>query len=283
MTMRSTPTGRQLRLGNELRKLRSRAGLTSTQAAKLLGMKQNQLSNIEAGRHGVSPDRLRVIAALYDNAEEALINALSALTGERRRGWWEEYREMLPSQLLDVAEIEHHAKHLHDAVFLHITGNLQTTDYAREIFRQSVPEMTPPEIEHRVSFRIKRQAVLFRDPPTPLQMVVHEAALRMQIGGPKVTHAQLLHVLEMSEREHITVQVVPFASGTLPGAGQSFYYAEGSVPQLDTVTLDQSHGPVYLHSQNELENYRALLQQIEHAALTPVKSREFIHKIAREL
>ncbi|MCZ9337923.1 helix-turn-helix domain-containing protein, partial [Streptomyces sp. TRM76130] len=58
----TTTTLRQQRLGSELRKLRERAGLTSTAAAALLGSPQARISNIEAGRYAVSADRVRTLA-----------------------------------------------------------------------------------------------------------------------------------------------------------------------------------------------------------------------------
>ncbi|MET7911063.1 helix-turn-helix transcriptional regulator [Streptomyces avermitilis] len=281
--MRSNPTGRQLRLGTELRKLRERAGLTSTQASRLLGVQQNQISNVEAGRAGVSPGRVRTLACHYDCGDKPLVEALSDMATERTRGWWEEYREILPAVLLDLAEVEHHATALRTAVTVHIPGLFQTTDYAREIFRQDVPEMSPPDIEHRVSFRVKRQAVLYRDTPTPHQAIIHEAALRMKFGGPSVTRTQLKHLLAMSEREHMTLHVIPFDAGTFPGSGQSIYYSRGPVPQLDTVNLDQSHGPVFLDSEAQLDKYRVLLDRMEATALSPTQSRDFIHKVAQDL
>lgn len=205
------------------------------------------------------------------------------MAAERIRGWWEEYREILPAALLDLAEVEHHAERLRAAVTLHIPGLLQTTDYAREVFRQDVPAMSPPDIEHRVSFRVKRQAVVFRDSPTPHQATIHEAALRMRLGGPGVTRAQLQHLLDMSERDHITLRVLTFDAGILPGSGQSFYYSTGPVPQLDTVHLDQSHGPVFLDSEAQLDKYRVLLDRLDASALPPAESRALIHKIAQEL
>jgi transcriptional regulator with XRE-family HTH domain len=281
--MRSTPTGRQLRLGAELRKLRERAGLTSTHAAQLLGIKQNQVSNMEAGRHGVSPDRLRTIACHYDCSDKALVEALAAMTPDRKRGWWEEYRELLPTGLLDLAELEHHATRLRSVVTVHIPGLFQTTDYAREIFRQAVPELPPPDVEHRVSFRVKRQGVLFRDPPTPHQVIIHEAALRMKFGGDRVIRDQLKYLLDMNEREHVAIHVIPFDASVYPGSGQSIYYAEGPVPQLDTVNLDQSHGPVFLDAEAQLNKYRVLLDRMEAAALTPEESQNFIHNITKDL
>ncbi|MFF1835325.1 helix-turn-helix domain-containing protein [Streptomyces sp. NPDC058231] len=281
--MRATPTGRQLRLGTELRKLRERAGLTATQAGQLLGVKQNQISNMEAGRVGVSPERVHTLACHYDCSDRDLVASLSDMTGDRTRGWWEEYREILPTPLLDLAEVEHHAHQLRTAVTVHIPGLLQTAEYAREVFRQDVPELPPPDIEHRISFRIKRQAVLFRKSPTPHHAVIHEAALRMQFGGAEVTRQQLGHLLDMSDREHVTIRVIPFSAGTYAGSGQSIYYFLGPVPQLDTVNLDQSHGPVFLDAAAQLEKYRVLLGRMESTALSRDKSRDFIHNVARSL
>ncbi|MGW1026211.1 helix-turn-helix domain-containing protein [Streptomyces sp. NPDC002577] len=282
--MRNNPTGRQLRLGTELRKLRERAGLTSTQASQLLGLKQqNQISNMESGRLGVSPERVHTLACHYDCSDKALVDALAEMASSRKRGWWEEYREILPAALLDLAEVEHHATLLRSAVTVHVPGLFQTTDYAREIFRQDVPELSPPDIEHRVSFRIKRQAVLFQDSPTPHQAIVHEAALRMQFGGPTVTRAQLKHLLDMSERDHVTIHVIPFSAGAFPGSGQSIYYAKGAVPQLDTVNLDQSHGPMFLDAEAQLDKYQVLLDRMEATALSPEESRDFIHKVIQDL
>ncbi|MGW7254843.1 helix-turn-helix domain-containing protein [Streptomyces sp. NPDC054834] len=97
----TTPTLRQQRLGTELRRLRERAGLTSTAAAALLSGPQARISNIEAGRYAVSADRVRTLARNYNYADdEAYIDALAAMTGGRKRGRWEEYRDTLPSGLL---------------------------------------------------------------------------------------------------------------------------------------------------------------------------------------
>ncbi|MFF4574210.1 helix-turn-helix domain-containing protein [Streptomyces sp. NPDC001410] len=281
--MRSNPTGRQLRLGAELRKLRERAGLTSTQASQLLGVQQNQISNVEAARAGVSPERVRTLACHYDCSGTDLIQALCDMAGERSRGWWEEYREILPAALVDLAELEHHATRLRTAVVVHVPGLFQTAEYAREIFRQAVPQLPPPDVEHRVSFRVKRQAVLFRDPPTPHQVIIHEAALRMRFGGPRVTRDQLRHLLDLNDRDNIAIHVLPFDSLVFPGSGQSIYYAEGPVPALDTVNLDQSHGPVFLDAEAQLDKYRVLLDRMEAAALTPEESQHFIHDMLKDL
>lgn len=185
--------------------------------------------------------------------------------------------------LVDLAEVEYHATHLRTSVTVHIPGLLQSTDHARELFRQVVPPFSPPDIEHRVSFRIKRQVTLFQNHPTPYVAILHEAALRMRFGGTPVAKGQLQHLLDMSERDHITLKVIPFAAGSFPGSGQSIFYSRGPVPQLDTVRLDQSHGPVFLDAEAQLDMYRALLDRMESLALTPAPSRDVIHKLLRDL
>ncbi|MFF3392838.1 Scr1 family TA system antitoxin-like transcriptional regulator [Streptomyces sp. NPDC002669] len=283
MAGRSALTARRARLGAELRKLRERAGMTTTQAAALLGTSSGQLSNIEVARFGVSAERVRIAAHTYSCTDQALIEALVAMTSDRRRGWWEEYREILPSTLLDLAEIEHHGTGLDAAHSIHIPGLLQTVDHAREIYRQAVPELPPPDIEHRVSYRIKRQEVLYRENPAPYRAVIHEAALRMAFGGPDIARRQLRHLLELSELPHATIRVIPFEATYYPGSGQSVYYVHGPVPALDTAQLDQSHGPVFIDAEAQLAQYRLLLERLDAAALNVEQSRELIHKVAQGL
>ncbi|MEV8022567.1 helix-turn-helix transcriptional regulator [Streptomyces sp. NPDC086554] len=283
MPVRTNPTARQLRLGAELRRLRERAGLTSTEAARLLGMKQAQVSNMETGRLGVSAERVRALACQYECPDKTLVDAIAGMTGERKRGWWEEYRDILPARLLDLAELEHHGHELRTAHTSGIPGLLQTTEHAREVFRQVVPELTPPEVEHRTSFRIKRQAVLFRRDTVPYRAVIHEAALHMRFGGREIARQQLKHLLKLGEHPNVSILVIPFDAGGYPGAGQPIYYVHGPVPQLDTVQLDQSHGIVLLDADAQLDKYRTVLDRLTALSLIEVESRALIHSIIQTL
>lgn len=281
MTTRPAPTARRIRLATELRKLRERAGLTSTEAAKLLGTSSGQLSNVESARFGVSAERVRAMANVYSCTNPPYIDALTDMAVDKTRGWWDTYRDVLPSGLLVLAELEHHATAIRTAFTAHIPGMLQTAEHAREIFSQVIPAPTPPEVEHRVAHRIRRQDVVFREDPNPYSTVIHEAALHMQVGGPGVARAQLQHLIDMSQRKHVTLRVLPFGVGAFPGSGQSINYLCGPVPELDTVQLDQFHGPVLLDAEAHLEKYRRLLNVVEATALSPTKSRDLIRSIAR--
>lgn len=283
MPVRNAPTARQLRLGAELRKLRERAGLTSTEAGRLLGTNQAQISNIEASRFGVSADRVRTLARNYDCSDQDLVDALVGMTGERKRGWWEEYRDILPIGLLDLAEMEHHATALRVAVVIHMPGLLQTLDHVRAGLQEVVPPLRPHIVEHSISYRMKRQAILYGDRPTHYATIVHEAALRMRVGGRDVARRQLEHLIEMSEHENVDVRVIPFGAWAFVSTGQSITYASGPVPLLDTVELDTAHGCEFLDAEAQLAKYRVVLDRMSSGALTPEKSRDLIHSIAQNI
>lgn len=283
MPPRAAPTTRQRRLGYELRKLRLRAGLSVTEAGRRLGLDQSRISNIEAARFGISAQRVRTFAHNYGCLDEQYVDALAAMTMGRRRNWWDEYASSLPVGLLDLAEMESYSTAIETAQVTHLPGLLQTRGYARTVFQQTIPKLSPPQVEHRVSHRIKRQDLLFRDAPITYKAVIHEAALRMQFGGVEVTREQLQHILEMSEHSHITVLVVPFTAGAFPGAGQSVLYSHGSVPKLDTVQLDSEHGCVFLEAEEDLDKYRILLREYEQVAVDANASRAIIHQVIESL
>jgi transcriptional regulator with XRE-family HTH domain len=283
MAPRNTPTARQRRLASEIRRMRERAGISVQQAAAMLGADRTMVSNIEAGRTGLSDDRVRQLACNYGCPDETLIDALAAMTGTRRnRHWWEEYRGKLPDGFLDLSEVEYYAARIRTAQTVHLPGLLQTEDHARALFELVVPKLPRLEIELRVAHRLQRQNILAGDNPTPYSAVVHETALRMQFGDRKTAIAQLNYLLESSERDNVLLSVIPFSAGGFPGADQSILYAEGAVPELDTVQLDSDHGPSFIDSPTPLTNYRTRLCLIEQLALSLEKSRKLIHSIAQE-
>ncbi|MFJ8020367.1 Scr1 family TA system antitoxin-like transcriptional regulator [Streptomyces sp. NPDC096311] len=283
MAPRSAPSARRLRIGVELRRMRERAGMTAAEAARTLGTTQGQMSNIEANRFGVSADRVRTLAHIYGCTDQPLVDALAGMAADRTRGWWEEYRETLPPRLLDLAELEHHATALRMTQVINIPGLLQTPEHARTLFRAVVPALRPHEIEYRVSHRIKRQAVLFREQPVSYTAIVHEAALRMQFGGREVALAQLEHLAKLAEQPNINLRVIPFNGTPFPTTGHGVDYFHGPVTALDTVEVDTAHGSELIDAAGQLEKYRLVLDRMEEAALNPTASRDLIDRITQDL
>ncbi|MFF4798467.1 helix-turn-helix domain-containing protein [Streptomyces sp. NPDC001351] len=283
MPARRHPTARQVRLGAELRKLREAAGLKATEVASMLGASSVQMSQVEAGITGVSERRLRQLAANYACSDDALIDALVAMATDRTRGWWEEYRGRLATPFLDLSELEHHANYRWDVDFLHVPGLLQTEDYARALFSYMNPEHSKSDMELWVEHRMKRRVIIERPDPIPYEAVIHEAALRIRVGGRAAVRAQLTRILELSEADHVTVRLIPFDLDDFAGAGSAMVYAGGPVPKLDTVVRDAPHGTGFIHAEAQLSRFRKLFRKLEAVSLEPGRSRDFIHGLAKEL
>jgi transcriptional regulator with XRE-family HTH domain len=278
MVQRREPTARQMRLGIELRRLREAAGLTAVEAAALLGANRVQMSHIESGLVGVSEERVRRLASHYACTDKEFIDALVTMAADRTRGWWEEYRGLLPTSFLDLSELEHHARFQRHVAILYVPGLLQTEDYARAVFSYRLPELTDEEVELRIRHRKARQEITI-----PYEAVIHEAALRIRVGDRATSRVQLTQLLEFSEADHITLRVIPFDLDGFASAASTMTYVGGPVPRLDTVVRDAPHGTVLIDSEAQLNTYRTAFRKVESASLEPERSRDLIRKLAQEL
>ncbi|WP_121709595.1 helix-turn-helix transcriptional regulator [Streptomyces sp. E5N91] len=282
MATRSTPTERQKRLGAEMRKMRLASAITTEYAAGLLGIDRTRLSNMESGIRPFSGDRIRTLASNYSCTDQDYVDALVAMAEDKSRGWWERHRGTLPTGLLDIAELEWHARRVRTAQVMHVPGLLQTEEYARAVFTAVLPALSRLEVELRVAHRMERQQVFSRPCPLPYLAYVHETALRMPYGGTETAHRQLEALIEQSERENIEVRVIPTHVDGFPGAGHALLYAHGPVTHLDTVQLDSAHGPEFTGAEAQLTKYRAQLDWMENAALSEAASRDLVRHVIRE-
>ncbi|MDC0770500.1 helix-turn-helix domain-containing protein [Streptomyces sp. HD] len=283
MPPRSNPTARQVRLGTELRRLREAAGLKAREAAAFLNSTSGQMSHVELGIAAVSAERVRRLAAYYACTDEALIEALATMATDRTRGWWEEYRGVLSPVFMDTAEVEHHATFLREVVVTYVPGLLQTADYARAVYTYTHPGLPESDVEPRVEHRMRRRAVIEGDAPTRYETIIHELALRVRVADRPVSRAQLQQILDQIEQGNATVRVVPIDQDGFGGAGISMMYTGGPVSRLDTGLLDAPTGVAFIDAEAQLERLRTLFRKVEAASLEPTASRDFIHRLAKEL
>ncbi|GHA15469.1 transcriptional regulator [Streptomyces tauricus] len=241
------------------------------------------MSQIEAGSSAISEERLRRLAAHCACTDEELIDALVAMATEHARGWWDEYRGVLPQVNLDVAEAEHHATFLREVVITYVPGLLQTPDYARAVFQYMRPELPQSELAPRVEHRMRRRAVIDGDNPTPYETILHEFALRIRVADRHTSLVQLRQILDQIEQGHVTVRVIPTDQDGFGGADASMMYMGGPLPQLDTGLLDAPTGTMFTNAEAELKRLRTLFRKVEAASLDPTASQDFIHRLTKEL
>ncbi|WP_316529543.1 helix-turn-helix domain-containing protein [Kitasatospora brasiliensis] len=282
MALRPNPTLRQRRIGTELRRMREQAGLGGSELARRLGIQPAQITQMESGKGGISVERLRTIAAACMCGNQPLIDALAELTTERTKGWWEEFRGSIASDVLDLAEFEHSAARITAYTITFVPGLLQTDAYAASVFARAIPPLPHHEVDVRMKFRMKRQQVI-RPGGVPYRAFIHEAALRMQFSGPKVLADQLDSLIRHSETPEVSIRAVPFDIESLPGPSENLNYAEGAVPELDSAQIDTTHSSLILDSPAPLANYREMLARMASVALSEEESREFIRQIKKEI
>ncbi|WP_406495594.1 DUF5753 domain-containing protein [Streptomyces sp. NBC_00846] len=236
---------------------------------------------MEAGRVGVSAERVRHLANQYTCSDIPLVNALVNMATERERGWWDAYRGKVPSGYLDLAELEHHATYVKTFESVHVPGLLQTEQQIRAIFSATVPRLSSDELETRVRFRLRRQEAVVDGRIGHYEAVIHEAALRIRVADRDVARSQLLHILDRSDLPHVTVRVIPFDVDGFAGMGDPLVYAGGPVQALDTVLMDTPHGGAFLDAEAQVVRYREVMRKLEVLALCDVESKDFIHRLLR--
>ncbi len=268
MGLRAEPTYRQRRFAAEVRRLRERARLSSTEAAALLGIRQPQLSSVEAGKTGLSAERVRRLGQAAGESSHTFVDALIDFGQRSGKGWWSEYRDVLGAAHLDVAELEDAARSVVTYEPMFVPGILQTQSYAEVIHRGPYRPMPPEQQDAAVRFRVRRGDLLTGERPPVLHAVLHEAALSMTLGASEVMRDQLLHLLELSRLPHVTIQILPFDGPIAFGTG--FVLIEPEERELSTVLVSHIEKTLYLDDQETLAKYRNRFATLTGEALPAV-------------
>jgi hypothetical protein len=168
----------------------------------------------------------------------------------------------------------------YDAQF--ISGLLQTPDYARAIVALSAGS-SGEQAERQVAVQMRRQEILHRADPPHLWAVIDEATLRRPVGSAGIMRAQVSHLLEISQRRHVNIQVLPFRAGGHAG-GASITLLRFAGEQLpDVVYLEQIASAVYPSRRSELVYYWDVLNQLATQADPPIASLMTLNQIRKEI
>ncbi|MER5877701.1 helix-turn-helix domain-containing protein [Streptomyces sp. NPDC060235] len=278
--MQHGPAVRRRKLGAELRALRAGTGLTSGQAARLLGWHQSKVSRIETGTSGVKPgdvERLLDVYAVEDPELRELLVVLAGSEGNGRHHWWHAYRGVLPPAYRDFISLESGARGMRTLETSVVPGLLQTPDYARAVTRAAVDGLEESKLDTLVEVRLARQDVLRADPPLELCAVLDEAVLRREVGGPEVMARQLDRLCEAAALPQVRLQVLPFAAGAHIGiTGPFVIFSFPNTTDLDVVVLDHLTSSLYLERKEDLQAYTEAFNTLQFHALSPEDSLDYI-------
>jgi transcriptional regulator with XRE-family HTH domain len=279
--MQNGPAVRRRKLGAELRTLRTGAGLTSGEAARLVGWHQSKVSRIETGASGVKPADLRLLLDAYEVRDRHLRELLLILAGSEetsgRHRWWHAYRGVLPPTYRDFISLESQASAMRTLETTVVPGLLQTAEYARAVTRAAVKDLDEDRLDTLVEVRLARQDVLRSDPPLALSAVLDEAVLRREVGGPGVMARQRRRLMEAARLPQVRLQVLPFTAGAHIGlTGPFVIFSFPSTSDLDVVVLDQLTSSLYLERKEDLMAYSEAFSTLQFHALSPEDSLDYI-------
>jgi transcriptional regulator with XRE-family HTH domain len=216
------PSLNRRRLRIELRKAREQAGLTQRDAVNGLEWSLSKLLRIEAGTVSLGVTDLRALLQLYDVTDADHVRDLEdAARGSKGQSWWAPYSDVVSVQYAQYLGYEGAANTILMYNPIVLPGLLQTEDYATALLK---PGMTSESrTRQQVELRISRQERFFDGEDGPLvNVVLDEAAVRRQIGGPAVMRRQLEHIKTMAEHPRVTIQLLPFSAGAHYGTLTSF-------------------------------------------------------------
>ncbi|WP_432166020.1 helix-turn-helix domain-containing protein [Streptomyces sp. bgisy031] len=256
-------------VGEELRHARERAGLTQQALGELLFVSGSYVGQMEAGTRRILPD-------MAERLDEALGTA-----GFFVRHGVKANESKHPEHFAEAAEAEAIAIEIRQYESLLIPGLLQTPAYARAVFLAYQPTAPEEAIDKLVAARMERTRLL-DDPTKPLLWVVlDEAALRREVGGPVVMAEALRHIAALIRRRRVIVQVVSFSVGAhaaLDGPLKLMYFRDApplsfvEAPSMGQLTDDLA----------TVTRHQLSYDLLRADALTPRQSLALIESVAED-
>ncbi len=269
---------RRMLLGSQLRRLREARGITREAAGYSIRASESKISRMELGRVSFKTRDVEDLLTLYGITDEAERTSLLSLAREANvAGWWHSYSDVLPSWFPTYVGLEGAASliRVYEVQFVH--GLLQTEEYARAVVRRGMRGESAADIEKRVALRLERQKYLLSENAPEFHIVLDEAALRRPYGDREVMRGQLQHLIDVSERPNIRLQVMPFGFGGHSGESGAFTLLSFPESDLsDVVYLEQLSSALYLDKAEDVAQYESALKELQQDSPGPDESRDLL-------
>ncbi|WAU86120.1 helix-turn-helix transcriptional regulator [Streptomyces sp. Qhu-G9] len=265
-------------LGSHLRRLRESRGITREKAGYSIRASESKISRMELGRVSFKTRDVEDLLTLYGISDEAERTSLLSLAKEANvAGWWHSYSDVLPSWFPTYVGLEGAASLIRSYEVQFVHGLLQTEAYAHAVVARGMRGASAADIERRVALRLERQKYLVSESAPEFHVVLDEAALRRPYGDPGVMRGQLQHLIDISQRPNVRLQVMPFRFGG--HAGESGAFTVLSFPESDlsdVVYLEQLTSALYLDKREDVTQYEKAMKELQQDSPGPDESRDLL-------
>ncbi|MDT0395664.1 MULTISPECIES: helix-turn-helix domain-containing protein [Streptomyces] len=235
----SAPTVLRMILGRRLQEMRQNAGASLADAAKALRVTPLTIRRLEKAEVALKPLYVEKLLETYGAGRQETDEFVELAEQANKPGWWHAYRDVLPGWFTAYVSLETGASTLRTYEPHYVTGLLQTPAYARAVLSGGLPNGTDDEVERRVHLRLRRQSLLERENAPTLWVVMEEAVLHRVVAGPDVMREQIERLLEVSELDHVSIDILPFEVGAHVGACAPFTYFRFEEPELPDIVYSE--------------------------------------------
>lgn len=267
-------------LVSQLKRLRVQTGLSQEEAAEEMGWHKSKVSRMENGKwKRLSSPEIDALCRLYkaaDDLREELTHIAKAASRNRTSAWWNAYEDVPGGAYYPL---EYEAGQIFEYTIGLFGGLAQHPDYIRALMgRGAVPDEA--ERERRTQARLERaHSILHRDEPPQMWWVIDEPVLTCQVGGPGTMHAQLAHLLELSDHPRIDLQVLPQVEGMSLNYGFSLLWlGDDRVGHVDVPPQG-----LLFDAPEDVQHHELRSHHLRAAALSPERSRDLIRTRIAEL
>lgn len=286
MTVPGSPTVRRRRLAVELRQIRELRGENLEAVATALSWSTSRLSRYELAKGGLRPSDVASLLDHYQIAGPRRVQLLALAQEATKKGWWEDYSDVSPAELLQFIGLEAEATSIAVWHSEAVAGLLQTERYARSIVSSytRVEPIAPAIVERRVQLRMRRQNVLSRDPEPSLLFVLDESVLRRRIGDKTVMYEQLQRLAAEADRPNVTLRILPFGADHAVVTDSFTVFRFGSDQDAilhDVVATEGLKASFYVEGQQETYLHRIVFDILLDSSLDAAQSKDLIIQIAQ--
>ncbi|GAA3305418.1 helix-turn-helix domain-containing protein [Streptomyces cinereospinus] len=251
--------------GYELRRAREAAGLTQRQLGDIINYTGSLVGQIETARklptHAFSE---RVDAALGTGG---LLSRLIELV----------LRSQLPHWFQQTAELQARATEISCFEINLVHGLLQATGYARAV----LGVLDQSDLDDRTAVRLARQRIFEKAEPPVFWLIISEAVLHQQIGGPTTMREQLAHLLSFEHNPRVNIQMLPYSAGAHAGLQGSFDLYR--FPSDPTIVYTEGYGSGHpTANPDTVKDCSLRYDHLQAAALSLRDSAELIRRVMEE-
>lgn len=267
-------------IGLELQRLRKDTKLSTADVGDQLGISASTISRMETGKREPTSE------------EVASILTVLGVTGVEREKLIDQARRQGEPDLMESStsteqsrtflNFEKRATKIFHFELMLVPGLVQTADYAHAALSALRVRDSDEDLEPWVGLRMRRQAILTRRRPPEVRLVMTELGLRQPIGGRKVMARQLRHLIDMTDKPTLTINVLPVTVAAHPGLLGQFLLMDFATDPTLAYVEDRTTG-LFLDDPDKVALYKVTAEKLTDRALDEQRSVRLLRSMVGEL